>query len=353
MRAIGSPRTDRKSWVDVGWGLFSLVNLGAIIVFEYWETIPFHFIWISFTIVYGFRVWATRPTLVVLGVVMATTAGAIGLDVHRGTEPLAELTEVPLMASMFLAMVWNAQRRLVVTRVVERVSQDNERLLATQRRFLQDASHHVRTPITIALGHAELLEPELAGRPEAADLRVILEELFRLRRLGDRLLDIAAAEDPDFLRPEPVDMAGFTRDLLSRWSPTVPRRWELGRLDEVTAWADPERLALAAGALLENAIQSTVEDDVIRLSVTGGDTAVLIVSDSGAGMAPAELTRVFERFQTGARGTGLGLTLVRAIAHAHGGEITVRSVQGTGTDFALELPAVPALLSEELPGLWR
>ena len=66
----------------MAWVLFSVVNLILILVFSHWETIPFHFIWISLTLLYGFRVWATRPTLWVLAVVMATTFAAIGWDVY-------------------------------------------------------------------------------------------------------------------------------------------------------------------------------------------------------------------------------------------------------------------------------
>jgi hypothetical protein len=102
----------RPALLDTVWAVFSAINLVAIFAVAGWETIPFHFIWISFTLVYGFRTWAPRPTLVVLGVVMATTAAAIGHDVARGSEPAAELTEVPLMAAMFVAMVWHARRKL-------------------------------------------------------------------------------------------------------------------------------------------------------------------------------------------------------------------------------------------------
>ena len=193
------------------------------------ETIPFHFIWISFTLVYGFRTWAPRPTLVVLGVVMATTAAAIGHDVARGSEPAAELTEVPLMAAMFVAMVWHARRKLSAEQESRRFGEENARLLATQRRFLQDASHQLRTPITIALGHAELLADGLTGNQETHDIEVVLGELNRLRRIAERLLVIAAAEGPEFLQTEAVELDGFTMEILRRWRPTADRRWQLGR----------------------------------------------------------------------------------------------------------------------------
>jgi len=336
----------RVAWVDVAWAGFSVANLAAIVIFSHWETVPFHFIWISLTLLYGFRVWSTRPTAWVLVVVMITTGAAIGWDVYIGAQTVAELNEVPLMAAMFWMMVWHAQRRLAADNERDLVSEENARLLATQRRFLQDASHQLRTPITIALGHAELLASDLAGRTEARDIEVVVGELTRLRRLGERLLMIAASEDPDFLRPEPVALDRFTLESFRKWLPTTARRWTLGRLDPVLVTADRERLGLALDALLENAVRHTTTGEEIRLSVLrdhDGRTARMIVADSGEGIAPAELDRIFDRFRSGSalsgiRGTGLGLALVRAVARAHGGEVRVRSAPGEGSEFELVLP---------------
>ena len=346
----------RPGWLDAAWGVFSAINLVAILAFGDWETIPFHFIWISFTLLYGFRTWATRPTLWVLGAVMLTTATGIGLDVIRGTEPPAELTEVPLMAAMFVAMVWHARRKLAAENESRLVSEENARLLATQRRFLQDASHQLRTPITIALGHAELLASDLSGRQEGNDIGVILGELTRLRRIAERLMVIAAADDPEFLHPEPITLDSFIMEVLRRWRPTAERRWQLGRLDKVTVQADRERLGLAVDALLENAVRHTAEADVIKLSVTAPSASAsasasasevrITVTDGGYGIPAELLPNVFDRFRTGdnrhPRGTGLGLALVRAVARAHGGEVLVRSWPGQGSDFELLLPDAPS-----------
>jgi signal transduction histidine kinase len=334
--------------VDVAWGVFSVANLVAITVFAEWETVPFHFIWISLTLLYGFRVWSIKPTMWVLALVMVTTFAAISWDVFHGLQNVDELNEVPLMAAMFGMMVWHAQRRLTAYRVSARISAENARLLATQRRFLQDASHQLRTPITIALGHAELLASELAGsgRAEERDIGVVVGELVRLRRLSERLLMIAAAEDPDFLRPEPVALDRFTMDVLRRWMPTAERRWQLGRLDEVVVDADRERLGLAMDALLENAIRHTQDGDVIQLSVLSagdGSAARMIIADTGTGIPPSERDHIFDRFRSGSelgdgRRTGLGLALVRAVARAHGGDALVHSVPGRGSEFELVLP---------------
>ena len=80
-------------------------------LWEPWETIPFHFIWVSLTLLYGFRVWRVGPMLGVLGFVIVSTGTLILYDVHVGSQLGGELTEVPLMSAMFLAMVWHARRR--------------------------------------------------------------------------------------------------------------------------------------------------------------------------------------------------------------------------------------------------
>ena len=299
-----------------------MVNLLAILVFSHWETIPFHFIWISLTLLYGFRVWATRPTLWVLAVVMVTTFAAISWDVYRGAQSVDELNEVPLMAIMFWLMVWHAQRRLDADHERDLVSDENARLLATQRRFLQDASHQLRTPITIALGHAELLARELTDRTEHRDIQVVVGELTRLRRLGERLLVIAASEDPDFLRPEPVALDRFTMDVIRRWRPTADRQWQVGQLDAVTVGADRERLGLAVDALLENAVRHTGSGDMIQLSVlvnAPGLPVRMIVADTGEGIAPSELEHIFDRFRTGSppAGPGNGHRAARGTQHGN------------------------------------
>lgn len=342
--------------------MFSAVNLAAIFKMPNWETIPFHFIWISLTLLYGFRAWRPAPTMWVLGAVMVTTASGIGLDVWRGSEPLQELTEVPLMAAVFVAMAWHAHHKQEAEAAARRIGEQNARLLTTQRQFLQDAAHQLRTPITIALGHAELLADSLenaAGTPpdraesppndsrstDSDDIHVVIGELSRLRRIAERLVVIAAAADPEFLRPEPVALDRLVTELIKRWRPTADRRWQPGRLDRVTVRADPDRLGLALDALLENAVRHTTEGDVIQLSVVGGGPGVparIVVADTGDGIPPDRLPGIFDRFRTsrggGHSGTGLGLPLVRAVARAHGGGVTARSEPGGGSEFEISLP---------------
>jgi signal transduction histidine kinase len=344
----------RNGVIDTAWLVFSLANLDFIVMFPGWETVPFHFIWISLTLIYGFRTWRLGPTLWVLGGVMLLTAVGIGVAVRRGEEPPAELSEVPLMAAVFLAMVWHARRRLAAEHSYQLIAAQIARILADQRRFLQDAAHQLRTPITIALGHSELLAGALASdQQEGEDIAVVIGELARLRRISERLLLIAAAADPAFLHPEPVALDELASELVRRWRPAADRQWRTGTLDSVIIPADRERLALALDALIENAVRHTSSGEAIELAVIGGPpdgSARLVVTDTGTGITPGQLPFIFNRFNTGGNrcspGTGLGLPLVAAVAAAHGGTVAVRSKPGEGSEFELRIP-----IAGELPRL--
>jgi signal transduction histidine kinase len=338
--------------IDVVWTIFALANLDLMFMFPSWETIPFHLIWASLTLIYGFRTWGLGPTLWIASAILVLTAIGIAFDVAVGSEPATELTEDPLLALMFLAMAWHARRKLAAERSHHLISEHNATLLADQRRFLQDAAHQLRTPITIALGHAELLATAVDGQQEAEDIDVVIGELSRLRRISERLLIIAAAADPAFLHPEPVALDQLIAELIRRWRPAAERSWRIARLDQVTVQADRERLGLALDALLENAVRHTGSNDVIQLSVIRdypGMPARIIVADTGSGIPADEVPLIFDRFSTGRdgqpRGTGLGLPLVRAVARAHGGNVTVSAAMGKGSEFELTLPTSAGTLS--------
>ena len=350
---------NRLRWWDIAWVLFSVANLYAMLLWPEWETVPFHFIWVSLTILYGFRVWRARPTTTILAFVMVLSGTLIWIDVSRDITSLDELTEVPLMAAMFVAMVWHARRRLTAMEETERVSLANLRLLERQRRFVQDASHELRTPITVALGHAELIQRNAKDPTLAEDAAVIADELMRLRRLANRLLLLAGAEDPEFLHLEPVDVETIVVDAVRRWTAT-PRRWLLGSTEEATVMADADRLEVALDALIENAVNHTRESDTIEVAIRRrGARALISVRDTGAGIPAPDLVHIFDRFaradpgrsrHTG--GFGLGLSIVRAIVDAHGGEVHVASAVGIGTTFEILLPLSP-VVTDRPEGTWR
>jgi signal transduction histidine kinase len=167
---------------------------------------------------------------------------------------------------------------------------------------------------------------------------------MRLRRLSDRLLLLAAADDPDFLHKKPIEVEPVLVSALQRWSPT-PRQWRLGSTDEAVVDADADRLALAIDALVENAVKHTSPGDRIELGVRRTHQVEITVSDSGAGIPAKDQDHIFERFaradisrRSDDNGLGLGLAIVKAIAEAHGGTVGVHSELGKGAELTITLP---------------
>jgi signal transduction histidine kinase len=344
----------RRRALEIAWVVFAVANLVAMWRWPGWETVPFHFIWVSLTLLYGFRTWRSLPTLGALGCVVVATAVLIRLDIVNGTQQWGELTEVPLMSAMFLAMVWHARRRQQAMRAVEQLAADRAELLERQERFLHDASHELRTPVTIARGHLEVLER--VERDAAPEIAVALDELARIERIVERLLLLAKAGEDGFLDREEIDVEPFLEDVFIRWAEVAPRAWRLGRLVGGSVRADRESLRIALDALLENAVKYTEPADSIELEArAGGGTLELRVADSGRGVAAEALHRIFERFSRAdpARsradgGVGLGLAIVDAIARAHGGSCTVER-PAAGATFVLRLPGYAAPLPVVAP----
>jgi len=337
----------RRRDVELGWAVFAAANLVAMGLWPSWETIPFHFVWISLTLLYGFRVWGAQATAWVLLVVILSTGSLILSDAFQGIQLWGELFEVPLMSAMFLAMVWHARRRQDALRTAEQRAKEKTSLLARQERFLHDASHELRTPVTIARGHLEVLN-RLDGKA-SPEVTIALDELQRIERIIDRLLLLAKADQPDFLVIDDVELEPFLEDVFIRWSEVAPRLWHLGPIARGSVTADSEALRIALDALVENAVKHTEEGDAIELRAHELGSGVAIeVADEGSGIAPEAVARIFDRFARGdvARtradgGVGLGLAIVEAIAKAHRGSCAIApSGAGDGwvTTFALRLP---------------
>src|SRR5216110_193708 len=224
------------------------------------------------------------------------------------------------MSAMFLAMVWHARRRQDALGIAEQHSARLESLLERQERFLHDASHELRTPVTIARGHLEVLERTNGSDSETG---VALEELALDR---------------------------FLEDVFLRWSEVAPRTWRLGALAHGTLRADPEQLRIALDALLENAVKYSEPGDRIELSSRAtGNKVAIEVADEGIGVPDEAHSRIFERFARAdpartrsAGGVGLGLAIVDTIVKAHGGRCQV-SRKARGSVFGIQLPGFSAV----------
>lgn len=222
-----------------------------------------------------------------------------------------------------------------------------ETVHATQQRFVDDAGHELRTPITIVRGHLELLSEDPEER--AATLRLVSEELDRMSRIVTDLLVLARAEQPDFVRAADCDIATLTLDIEAKAQMLGDRRWQLMEVAEGVVPLDPQRVTQAVLQLAANAVQVTGDGEAIRIGSRfeghGPDRRLrLWVQDTGPGVAPADAERIFDRFTRGdsagtRRGSGLGLAIVRAITDAHGGSAWVDSVLGEGATFGIDLPA--------------
>ena len=219
-----------------------------------------------------------------------------------------------------------------------------ETAFAGQKDFLTDVSHELRTPITVIRGHLETLGDSPAEREEA--IAVIQDELDRMNRYVDDLLLLAKAPRPDFLRLGPIDLDLFTHDLFSKAASLGDRDWHLDGTGVGIVVADQQRLTQAVMNLATNAVNHTEDGDPVWIgSSLIGDQARLWVRDEGPGIDAEDAERIFERYgrvgsdRENPDGAGLGLSIVRAIAEAHGGRVDLDSRPGLGATFTVVLPA--------------
>lgn len=227
-----------------------------------------------------------------------------------------------------------------------------------QRRFLDDAGHELKTPLTIMRGHLELLDQ--GNATEIAETQeLLLDEVDRMSRLVGDLIVLAKTRRPDFLAPSPVDVEPLTRALLAKARGLGDRDWRLDAAATGTVVLDEQRVTQAVLQLADNAVKHTDPGATIAIGSTidpgHGGTLTLWVRDTGPGVPPHQRAAIFERFgrgtvRPGDEGFGLGLSIVDAIAQAHGGTVAVTDADPAGTPpgarFELTLP------TEEVTAPW-
>jgi two-component system OmpR family sensor kinase len=220
--------------------------------------------------------------------------------------------------------------------------------MSGQRRLLSDVSHQLRTPLTVARGHLEVLERTGADDPDdvRATVALVVDEIDHMKALVEQLLMLGHALEPDFLSLEPVDLRSFCTDLMDAAHVIAPRRWECESVPDVVLHVDAAKLRGALLNLIDNAVHATVAGDVVALSVdrSPDGSIALSVDDSGPGIPVEQRAVVLERFaRLGAadsEGSGLGLAIVSAVAQAHGGDLTIADSAYGGCRITITLPAV-------------
>jgi signal transduction histidine kinase len=217
-----------------------------------------------------------------------------------------------------------------------------ERAFDSQRRFADDASHELKTPLTIVRGHLELLEDDPQERRET--LALVTDELDRMGRIVEDLLLLARKEEPNFLDLDTVDVGSLTDALLANAKALAAREWVIDVRGQGVIVADRQRLTQAVVQLAENAARYSENGNPIAIgSIVSGGEARFWVRDSGPGIAEHEREAIFERFRRGvgptrSEGAGLGLAIVKAIAEAHGGRVELESSPGSGAVFSIVVP---------------
>ncbi|CAN5811783.1 hypothetical protein BH24ACT3_BH24ACT3_04990 [soil metagenome] len=300
-----------------------------------------------------------RYSLAALGLLFLASLGVGWVVAGRVLDPIGRITD--------------AARRIQATDLTERIAltgpnDELHRLAGTiddllgrideafegQRRFIHEASHELRNPLAVMRTNLDvaLADPEASAAELRQTAGVVARSTERMSRLVDDLLTYARQERPPMER-EPVEMAGVLGEAVEEFSaPARTRDLRIVRHapDEVWCLGDRDALRQAVANLVGNAVRLAPPGSAVRLTAgRKGPWVWAAVADEGPGIPADQKERVFERFwradSAAARQegrSGLGLTIVRRIAEAHGGQVRLVSEEGAGSTFALWLPATDA-----------
>lgn len=331
-------------------------KLGSTIVFAVGMTLLFVYVILGF----GFRVFAIREhwlQILVAGGVAAATALLLARWLARGmTQPLRDMAQAArrMETGDYSQRVHTASRDEVgqLAQAFNRMGAELEQLERLRRDLVANVSHELKTPISALRAHLENLLDGVE-QPNAETLQVMLTQSERLGRLVEQLLDLSRLESGDVpLAREPVWLGPLVSEVVSEIE--VSRAGRDVTVDgEVPAdlppvFADRERVHQVLFNLLDNAVRFTPPGGRVLVAATrhNGNCEVR-VEDTGSGIAPEHLPRLFERFYRAdsARsrddgGTGIGLAIARSVVEAHGGHIKAESEVGKGSVFTFELPVV-------------
>jgi two-component system sensor histidine kinase ArlS len=219
----------------------------------------------------------------------------------------------------------------------------------SQKSFVSDASHELRTPISVIRGYAQLLERWGMSDPEVAKeaISAISSEAESMRELVEKLLFLARHDKKTFkLEMETFDLTELCREMI-RDTQLIAKDHNVqqGQMQNVAVIADRSAVKQAIRVFIDNAIKYTPKGGTITISCEDlGDDARISVTDSGPGMTRDEVLRAFDRFyrsdsarRSQVAGHGLGLSIARLIAASHGGKISVKTAPGEGSTFRLIL----------------
>jgi two-component system, OmpR family, sensor kinase len=282
--------------------------------------------------------WAVRLGLRPLDAIGKTAAGIAAGDLTRRVERAEDRTEIGRLGLALNAMLGQIESAFKARDATE------DKL----RRFVADASHELRTPLAAVRAYAELFTRGADRRPEDLERAMagITREAARMTLLVEDLLLLARLDEGRPLERERVELSEVVREAVETARTVDPDREIELDAEQAVVLGDRHRLRQIVDNLLGNTRAHTPADAPVRVSVTRlNGTALVRVQDSGPGMTEDEAGRAFERFyradpsrSRASGGVGLGLSIVSAVAEAHGGEVSVQSEAGKGSTFEISLP---------------
>lgn len=299
-----------------------------------------------------------------LGTILAITGGGVfffflflgGLTTHSLLKPLGEITAVALQISraddLGRRLPDNGRRDEIghLTMALNQTFERLEKLFRAQQRLLADVSHELRTPLTTVRGNIDLMKQ--LGEFDRESLDIMQDELERMTRLVGDLLLLARADGGSLpVSQIPLELDTILFDVYRQVQPLRKDKKVDVLIAEVVPCrveGDPDRIKQLVLILVDNAIKYTPEGGTVTLSLTREDNdAWLSVTDTGPGIAPEHLPHIFDRFyrvdkarSRALGGSGLGLSIAKWIAEAHGGAIKVTSTKGEGSRFHIRLPTM-------------
>ena len=334
--------SSRVNWpLGYAWVVFAVVCAYLTFLWAGAETIPYHLIWASFALLYGLYAWPRRVAWISFWVITLVTGAAFVQHATAEIIAWSECSEIVLMGVILALLMWHVERQRATRRAL--VQLQHEELERAHRRELRSrfGTHEVRTRLAIARGFVELIAGETLQHDIRSDANLVLGELDKASAMVSSLLTLAQVSEPSVFVP--MDIQGLVDTARHRWVSNADRQWTSsafpGQVD-----GDPERMEAALDCLIENAVKFTEPGDSIDISCSVvGDALMMSVTDSGAGIPPAEIDRVFEMFKTSSTagdraGSGLGLSIVKAMAEGRRGSVSVQSTLGLGSCFQVWLP---------------
>jgi len=281
------------------------------------------------------------------GAVEAVASGRLDQRVEEGRDD-----EVGQLARRFNVM---AERLATTVAALDARTREAEAALAAKRELVANVSHELRTPLASISGHAEsllMLGDRASAERREESLSVLHREARQLSRIVDDLFLLSTTEAGGLpLSIRDVDIAGILQDVTATFRPLARREGHITIVCDVErglppARGDRERIIQVLGNLVRNALRFTAEGGIVSLRAARADAMIRVtVEDTGQGIPPEQLARIFERFYRGdeardraSGGAGLGLAIVRELVEAMGGSVQAESTVGEGSRFMFTLP---------------